>query len=39
DYSRCINCLCCMEVCPHAAFYQDRSLMYRFTSLFSRVLK
>jgi uncharacterized protein (DUF362 family)/NAD-dependent dihydropyrimidine dehydrogenase PreA subunit len=36
DYGDCINCLCCMEMCPQKAVYHDKSLLYRFTSLFSR---
>lgn len=36
DYGECINCLCCMEMCPEKAIYNDKSLLYKFTSLFSR---
>jgi uncharacterized protein (DUF362 family)/NAD-dependent dihydropyrimidine dehydrogenase PreA subunit len=35
DYGDCINCLCCMEMCPQKAVYQDKSILYRLTSLFS----
>lgn len=35
DYNDCINCLCCMEMCPQKAVYHDKSMLYRLTSLFS----
>lgn len=35
DYNDCINCLCCMEMCPQKAVFHDKSMLYRFTSLFS----
>ncbi|MGB9937489.1 MAG: DUF362 domain-containing protein [Methanobacterium sp.] len=33
NYSECINCLCCMEMCPEKAVYLDKSLL---SKLFSR---
>lgn len=36
NYADCINCLCCMEMCPEKAVYHDKSLLYKFTSLFMR---
>ena len=35
EYDDCINCLCCMEMCPQKAVYQDKSILYRLTSMFS----
>lgn len=35
DYGDCINCLCCMEMCPEKAVYQDKSLLYKMTSMLS----
>ena len=36
DYGHCINCLCCMEMCPEKAIYNGKSLLYKFTSLFQK---
>lgn len=36
DYSLCINCLCCMEMCPEKAIYLEKSRILRLTSLLSK---
>jgi len=25
DYSRCVNCMCCHELCPEKAIYLEKS--------------
>lgn len=36
DYSLCINCLCCMEMCPEKAVYLEKSRILRLISSLSK---
>jgi len=29
DYSRCIRCFCCQELCPHGALLTEQGLLLR----------